>query len=76
MGDESIQVHHLLFADDTMFFSAHEEEMVQNLSNLIGFFEDASSLNVNKQKSEVIGIHCNNQWTAYLSNKHGCKLGE
>lgn len=47
--------------------------MIDNLLKLINFFEDASGLNVNRNKSEIIEIHCDSLWIDYLATKYGRK---
>lgn len=73
MGSTEQQIHHILFVDNTILFSFHEEAYVQNLFNMIGLFEEASGLNTNRLKSEILGINCEENWSAHLAGKFGCK---
>lgn len=50
--------------------------MIQNLFNLVSFFDDVRGLNVNRHKSELIGINFDELWLVYLGGKHGCNIGD
>jgi hypothetical protein len=52
----TLQVSHLLFADDTLIFCAVEPNQILNLRYLLTWFEAISSLKVNLAKSELVPV--------------------
>ncbi|XP_022145825.1 uncharacterized protein LOC111015185 [Momordica charantia] len=57
LGENSLNIQHLQFVDDTILFSTYDDFSLKNLLSVIRSFEEASRLNVNKQKSEILGIN-------------------
>lgn len=47
---------HLLFADDTLVFSADKEEYIHNIKGLLMCFELSTGLRINMSKSTAIGV--------------------
>lgn len=57
MGTSSLTLNHLQFADNTLLFSTTYHIALQNLFDVVGIFERASSLKVNFSKNELLGVH-------------------
>jgi hypothetical protein len=56
MGNESLVVNHLLFADDILIFCGAQAEHVRNLRCTFLCFEAVSGLRINLGKSELVPI--------------------
>ena len=70
----SLQVSHLLFADDTLVFCDADLDQIQFLQLVLFWFEVVSRLNINMGKSELVlvGVVPN---TVDMVNVQGCKQG-
>lgn len=55
IGTNSLKVHHLLFAEDTILFSSMGPAAIDNLFGLVNLFEPAFGLNINHHKPEILG---------------------
>ncbi|XP_042953731.1 uncharacterized protein LOC122290185 [Carya illinoinensis] len=73
-GGGSINISHLLFADDTLVFCEANQLQVRVLKALLLCFEVASGLKVNLDKSEMMPIG-GVQRLRHLANTLGCKTG-
>ncbi|XP_016178235.1 uncharacterized protein LOC107620616 [Arachis ipaensis] len=63
VGRDSIELSHLHFADDTILFCPPEEETIKNYKRLLRCFELMSGLSINFEKSSLIPINCEEQWS-------------
>lgn len=50
VGAKEVNLSHLQFADDTIFFCLGKEESFLILNHTLGFFEAMSGLNINRSK--------------------------
>ncbi|XP_057747711.1 uncharacterized protein LOC130966909 [Arachis stenosperma] len=57
VGRDNIELSHLQFADDTIFFCPPEEETVKNYKRLLRCFEMMSGLSINFEKSNLIPVN-------------------
>ncbi|RVW21353.1 hypothetical protein CK203_106330 [Vitis vinifera] len=55
-GRQPVHVSHLLFADDTIVFCEARKEYLVYLSWILFWFEAASGLRINLEKSELIPV--------------------
>ncbi|KAG6674481.1 hypothetical protein I3842_15G044700 [Carya illinoinensis] len=69
----SINISHLLFADDALIFCEADHNQVRLLKALLLCFEAASGLKVNFNKSEMVPIG-GVQHLRQLANTLGCKI--
>lgn len=69
-----IKINHL-FADDTLLFSNKDPFFVKKLHKIIKFFEVASGLSNNYNKSSVYGISIGTQIITRIANAWGCTTG-
>lgn len=53
---DGVQVSHLQFADDTIYFIKDSEEQVANLKLILSIFETISWFKINYAKSSLLGI--------------------
>ena len=53
---QAVNISHLLFADDTVVFCEAKKEYLTHLSWILFWFEAASGLKINLDKSEVISV--------------------
>lgn len=56
VGDGSVLVSHLQFADDTMIFYEVDVRQIGYLRCILRYFEVVSSLNINLAKSEIFQV--------------------
>ncbi|XP_022132189.1 uncharacterized protein LOC111005109 [Momordica charantia] len=47
VGNNSLAIHHLQFADDTILLSPYDNLSLTNMFNIIRLFEEATGLNIN-----------------------------
>lgn len=73
---ESLQIHHLQFADDTILFPTLDTLAIDNLFGLVETFRKAFGLNINLKKLEIIGITLSMRRRKYIANKFGCRQGQ
>ncbi|XP_050211912.1 uncharacterized protein LOC126662068 [Mercurialis annua] len=64
----------LQFANDTLLFLPNDLEMVNNLLRILRCFELVSGLQINFQKSAIIGIYVDNTSLESASSILGCKI--
>ncbi|XP_028121753.1 uncharacterized protein LOC114318966 [Camellia sinensis] len=74
VGRDRIEVTHLQFADDTIFFSSKEENKVGCLLQVLRIFEIVSGLKVNLSKSSVVGINLNDSYVRRVADMLGCSI--
>lgn len=51
MSDQKVEVSHLFFVDDTLFFCKPDKRMILNLRGVLLYFQAVSGLNINLNKS-------------------------
>ncbi|XP_016172733.1 uncharacterized protein LOC107615139 [Arachis ipaensis] len=73
VGRDSIALLHIQFADDTILFCPPEMDTIKNYRRLLRCFELMSSLSINFDKSSLIPINCEEQWTLNMCQLLGCK---
>ncbi|XP_016185460.1 uncharacterized protein LOC107627112 [Arachis ipaensis] len=73
IGKDNIELSHLQFVDDTILFCPPEEETIRNYARLLRCFEMMSRLTINFDKSSLIPINCEQQWTDNMCSLLGCK---
>ncbi|RVW85679.1 Transposon TX1 uncharacterized 149 kDa protein [Vitis vinifera] len=73
-GEEEMIVSHLLFADDTIIFCEANKEQVSALSWVLAWFEAASGLRINLDKSVLIPVG-EVEDIEELAVELGCKIG-
>ncbi|XP_016185754.1 uncharacterized protein LOC107627434 [Arachis ipaensis] len=73
VGKDNIELSHLQFVDDTILFCPPEEETIRNYARLLRCFEMMSGLSINFDKSSLIPINCEQQWTSNMCNLLGYK---
>ncbi|KAL1326310.1 hypothetical protein AAHE18_13G219100 [Arachis hypogaea] len=73
VGRDNIELSYLQFADDTVLFCPLEEETIKNYKRLLRCFELMSGLSINFDKSNLIPINCEQQWSRRMCSLLGCK---
>ncbi|KAJ9676862.1 hypothetical protein PVL29_022056 [Vitis rotundifolia] len=71
----AVIISHLLFADDTIVFCEAKKDYLTYLSWILMWFEAASGLRINLEKSEVIPVG-EVEDVAGLAAELGCKAGQ
>jgi len=74
MGNETLVVNHLLFADDILIFCGAQAEHVRNLRCTFLCFEAMSGLRINLSKSELVPIG-KVEDVESLTHILGCRIG-
>ena len=73
-SEEGVLISHLLFADDTLVFCKPSQDHLTHLSWLLMWFEAASGLRINLDKSELIPVGRVENMDD-LAWEFGCKVG-
>ncbi|RVX10542.1 LINE-1 retrotransposable element ORF2 protein [Vitis vinifera] len=73
-GRQPVHVSHLLFADDTIVFCEARKEYLTYLSWILFWFEAASGLRINLEKSEIIPVGEVEEMEE-MAAELGCKVG-
>uniref|UniRef100_A0A803PZS1 Reverse transcriptase domain-containing protein n=1 Tax=Cannabis sativa TaxID=3483 RepID=A0A803PZS1_CANSA len=73
-GKDNVQISHLQFADDTLFF-VKDEASLRKLVEIVETFCGVSSLKVNLNKSQLLGICLEEEVVAQNTEVIGCKVG-
>ncbi|XP_016195831.1 uncharacterized protein LOC107636871 [Arachis ipaensis] len=76
VGKDNIELSHLQFADDTILFCPPEEETICNYKRLLRYFEMISGLSINFDKSSLIPINCEREWSQRMCSLLGYKVEE
>lgn len=71
---KSLSITHLQFANDTILFSSPRADHIDNLFATIQNFVEAYGLNINRQKSELLGILLQEFVESSLVAHLGCKV--
>ncbi|KAM1060262.1 hypothetical protein TB1_024191 [Malus domestica] len=75
VGQDNVEISHLQFADDTIFFLAGHEEAWNNLLLLLQIFGKVSGLKINKAKCSLVGINSDGEKITRLASSWGCEVG-
>ena len=73
-GRQSVHISHLLFADDTIVFCEARKEHLTHLSWILFWFEAASGLRINLDKSEIIPVGEVEEMEE-MAAELGCRVG-
>ncbi|RVX04178.1 Transposon TX1 uncharacterized 149 kDa protein [Vitis vinifera] len=71
---QPVHISHLLFADDTIVFCEAKKEHITHLSWILFWFEAASGLRINLDKSEIIPIGEVEEMEG-MAAELGCRVG-
>uniref|UniRef100_A0A803QQM3 Reverse transcriptase domain-containing protein n=1 Tax=Cannabis sativa TaxID=3483 RepID=A0A803QQM3_CANSA len=74
IGKDDIQLSHLQFADDTLFF-VKDEASLQKLVKIVEAFCGISGLKVNLNKSQLLGVCMDEDAVAQSAIQIGCEVG-
>uniref|UniRef100_A0A803P465 Reverse transcriptase domain-containing protein n=1 Tax=Cannabis sativa TaxID=3483 RepID=A0A803P465_CANSA len=74
VGKERVQVSHLQFADDTIFFVENEQSL-HKLLRVVEAFCAISGLKINLSKSQLLGICMDEEIVSRLARRIGCEVG-
>uniref|UniRef100_A0A803PSR8 Reverse transcriptase domain-containing protein n=1 Tax=Cannabis sativa TaxID=3483 RepID=A0A803PSR8_CANSA len=74
VGKDNIQISHLQFADDTLFF-VNDEASLRKLVEIVEAFCGISGLKVNLNKSQLLGICLEEEVVAQNAEIVGCEVG-
>ena len=72
---QTINISHLLFADDTVVFCEAKKEHITHLSWILFWFEAASGLKINLAKSEILPIG-EVEEVDEMAMELGCRVGQ
>ncbi|KAM2004953.1 hypothetical protein FF1_000090 [Malus domestica] len=75
VGVDNVEISHLQFADDTIFFLNGHEENWNNLLLLLDLFGKVSGLKINKTKCSLVGINSDCEKIYRLASSWGCEVG-
>nr|GEY87991.1 reverse transcriptase domain, reverse transcriptase zinc-binding domain protein [Tanacetum cinerariifolium]GEZ40503.1 reverse transcriptase domain, reverse transcriptase zinc-binding domain protein [Tanacetum cinerariifolium] len=76
VGDDRIEVSHLQYADDAIFFGEWSKENARTLMCILKCFEEVSGLRVNYSKSRVYGIGVGSGDIEEMAQWMKCSVGE
>jgi hypothetical protein len=72
----SVAVSHLQFADDTLLLGAKSWANVRALRAVLTIFAEMSGLNVNFNKSILVGVNIADSWLNEAASILNCKVGK
>lgn len=75
IGDDSIMVSHLLFADDTTLFLKADVENIRSIKLCMLIFQVISGLKVNLFKTSMVGIEVEGNSLLRFVEMMGCSVG-
>ena len=75
IGQEKVEISHLQFADDTIFFLTEDEEVWNNLLQVLNLFCSVSGLKINKAKCFLAGINSESEKLNRMAVSWGCEVG-
>ena len=75
MGRDKVEVTHLQFADDTLFFMEAKPNVFLNYLKPLEAFGSVSRLRVNLKKSSLLGINIDEEMIQHWASFSGCKVG-
>jgi len=73
VGSQSVSLSHLQFDDDTLLFCEPKMEYLKNIENILYSFQSFSGLTVNYEKSGIIAIGKEDEWTARATEMLKCR---
>ena len=68
IGRDTVELSHLQFADDPLFFSLASASCLKNYRCMLACFSLMSGLNVNYSKSALIAFGCEDSWVEDISS--------
>ncbi|XP_062109433.1 uncharacterized protein LOC133820653 [Humulus lupulus] len=75
VGKDNMDVSHLQFVDDTIFFVNDKESLVV-LLEILKVFSVVSGLSINLQKCQLLGINLNEEIVERQAKEIGCEVGQ
>ncbi|PRQ44942.1 putative RNA-directed DNA polymerase [Rosa chinensis] len=75
VGREEVEITHLQFADDTIFFLKDDDQNWNNLNMVLESFCLFSGLKINKSKCSVVGINTEAGRLERMADEQGCEIG-
>ncbi|PRQ36601.1 putative RNA-directed DNA polymerase [Rosa chinensis] len=75
VGREEVEITHLQFADDTIFFLKDDDHNWNNLNMVLESFCLFSGLKINKSKCSVVGINTEAGRLERMADDQGCEIG-
>ncbi|KAM2375829.1 hypothetical protein ACFXTH_044543 [Malus domestica] len=75
IGQEKVEISHLQFADDTIFFLTEDEEVWNSLLQVLNLFCSVSGLKINKAKCFLAGINSKSEKLNRMADSWGCEVG-
>ena len=73
-SEETLQISHMLFADDTLVFYKDSEDQLSSLYSILLWFEAFSGLRINLEKSVIMPVGPVEN-VDQLALELGCKVG-
>ena len=74
VGNNNVQISHLQFADDTLIFSEANEQYLLRIKEILLCFQAFSGLVINFQKSGLIALGKDEDWSQNMADQLGCSL--
>ena len=75
VGRENVEITHLQFADDTIFFLKDDEQNCANLNLILETICCISGMKINNAKCSLVGINSNGSNVERLAEMLGCGVG-
>lgn len=75
VGNDSLILTHLQYADDTILFCPQKLDYLLNIKKTLILFHLSSGLKVNFHKTSMIGIHIKNDWLKEAAEHLQCNIG-
>ena len=74
-GQDRVEVSHLQFTDNTIFFLDDKDESWVNLLEVLELFCKISGMKINKAKSALFDINFSNESLEAMASRWGCEVG-